>query len=164
MAPVDHVIIGSGINALVCAALLSRKGDKVLVLEREDTPGGCMKTEEITVPGFRHDVMATTFVLFLTSPGFAELGEALGQHGLEFCHTDKPTGVLRPDGSSLVLSMDHAANIAAFDARAQGDGAAHDAVVGGIGGDADFLFALLGEMPMPVADQHAVKPRGPPLR
>ncbi|MEX0283279.1 MAG: phytoene desaturase family protein [Paracoccaceae bacterium] len=144
MAPVDHVIIGSGINALVCAALLSRKGDKVLVLEREDTPGGCMKTEEITVPGFRHDVMATTFVLFLTSPGFAELGEALGQHGLEFCHTDKPTGVLRPDGSSLVLSMDHAANVAAFDARAPGDGAAHDAVVGGIGGDADFLFALLG--------------------
>jgi phytoene dehydrogenase-like protein len=34
----DHVIIGSGINALVAAALLALKGDKVLVLEREAAP------------------------------------------------------------------------------------------------------------------------------
>ncbi len=144
MASVDHVIIGSGINALVAAALLTRKGDSVLVLEREATLGGCMKTQEITLPGFHHDVMAATFVLFLTSPAYGALGESLTQHGLEFCHTDKPTGVLRPNGASLVLSMDHAANIAAFDACAPGDGAALDAVVGGIGADADFLFALLG--------------------
>ncbi|MFD1807881.1 FAD-dependent oxidoreductase [Gemmobacter lanyuensis] len=35
----DHIIIGSGINGLVAAALLALKGDKVLVLEREATPG-----------------------------------------------------------------------------------------------------------------------------
>ncbi|MEM7440285.1 MAG: NAD(P)/FAD-dependent oxidoreductase [Pseudomonadota bacterium] len=144
MAPVDHVIIGSGINSLVAAALLSRKGDSVLVLEREDRLGGCLKTDEITLPGFHHDIMATTFVLFLTSPAFAELAEDLGQHGLEFCHTDKPTAVVRPDGSALVMGMDHAANVAAFNARAKGDGDAHSRVVGGIGGDADFLFSLLG--------------------
>ena len=45
MTTVEHVIIGSGINALVAAALLSRKGDSVLVLEKEDTLGGCMKTD-----------------------------------------------------------------------------------------------------------------------
>ena len=59
----DHIIIGSGINGLVAAALLALKGDKVLVLEREATPGGCLRTEEITLPGFQHDVMAATFVL-----------------------------------------------------------------------------------------------------
>ena len=95
MAPVDHLIIGSGINALVAAALLSRKGERVLVLERSDRPGGCMRTEDITLPGFRHDVMATTFVLFLTSPAYAELAEDLGRHGLEFCHSPHPTAVLR---------------------------------------------------------------------
>ena len=144
MTTVEHVIIGSGINSLVAAALLSRKGDSVLVLEKEDTLGGCMKTDEITLPGFHHDIMATTFVLFLTSPAFAELGEALGKHGLEFCHTDKPTGVMRPNGSALVMSMDHAANVAEFNARAKGDGDSHSGIVGGIGGDADFLFSILG--------------------
>ena len=37
-----------------------------------------MRTEEITAPGFIHDVMATTFVLFITSPAYAALGADLG--------------------------------------------------------------------------------------
>ena len=48
----DHVIIGSGINALVAAAMLALKGDRVLVLEREARLGGCMRTEQVTLPGF----------------------------------------------------------------------------------------------------------------
>src|SRR6201991_1467290 len=99
----DHIIVGSGISALVCAAILGGKGAKVLVLERNDRIGGCMRTDEITAPGFIHDVMATTFVLFITSPAYAALGGDLARHGLEFCHTGTPTGVLRPDGSNAVL-------------------------------------------------------------
>ncbi len=144
MAGWDHVIIGSGINALVAAALLTGKGARVLVLEREDAVGGCMKTAEITLPGFQHDVMAATFVLFLTSPAHAALGPALARHGLEFCHTPHPTAVLRPDGRALVLTTDRAANVAAFEALSPGDGAAHAADVGGVEADAPFLFALLG--------------------
>lgn len=139
-----HVIIGSGINALVAAALLSRKGEPVLVLERSDRIGGCMRTEEVTLPGFRHDVMAATFVLFLTSPAYAELAEDLGRHGLEFCHGRHPTAVLRPGGETAVLGMDRAANITAFNRLAVGDGDRHAADVGGIEADAEFLFALLG--------------------
>ncbi|WP_421980727.1 phytoene desaturase family protein [Roseibium sp.] len=139
-----HVIIGSGINALVAAALLSRKGEKVLMLERSEHLGGCMRTEEITLPGFRHDVLAATFVLFLTSPAYAELAEDLGRHGLDFCHTQNPTAVLRPDGQSAVLTMDRAANIAAFDVLSAGDGKRHGSDVGGVEADAEFLFALLG--------------------
>lgn len=140
----DHVIIGSGINALVAAALLTGKGARVLVLEREDEVGGCMKTAEITLPGFQHDVMAATFVLFLTSPAHAALGPALARHGLEFCQTPHPTAVLRPDGRALVLTMDRAANVAAFDALSPGDGAAHAEDVGGVETEAPFLFSLLG--------------------
>ena len=141
---VDHVIIGSGINALVAAAMLARKGDRVLVLERSDVAGGCMRTEAATLPGFTHDVMATTFVLFLTSPAYAALGPDLGRHGLEFCHSPHPTAVLRPDGTALVLTTDRAKNIAVFNAVAAGDGDRHGAVVGAIEADAPFLFALLG--------------------
>ena len=144
MADFDHIIVGSGINALVAAALLSGKGKRVLVLEREDRFGGCMHTAEITVPGFHHDVMAATFVLFLTSPAHAALGSDLARHGLEFCHTPHPTAVLRPDGASLVLTTDRAVNIKAFNALAPGDGDRHGADVGAIEADAPFLFALLG--------------------
>ncbi|MGR3762210.1 phytoene desaturase family protein (plasmid) [Roseobacteraceae bacterium NS-SX3] len=144
MATAPHIIIGSGINALVAAALLSRKGQPVLMLERSDRTGGCMRTEEITAPGFRHDVMAATFVLFLTSPAYAELADDLAKHGLEFCHTPHPTAVLRPDGRATVLTMDRAANTAAFETLSPGDGAQHAQDVGGIEADAEFLFALLG--------------------
>jgi phytoene dehydrogenase-like protein len=140
----DIIIVGGGINALVAAAMLSAKRKKVLLLEREDTLGGCMRTEEITLPGFRHDVMAATFVLFATSPAHEELGADLARHGLEFCHTPHPTAVLRPDGSSLVLTTDRTANRAAFNALSSGDGDRHAADVGAIEADAPFLFALLG--------------------
>ncbi len=145
MAIVDHLIIGSGINALVAAAMLSGKGDSVLVIEREDRIGGCMTTDQITVPGFHHDVMAATFVLFITGPAHAALGDNLARHGLEFCHSAHPTAVLRPDGSALVLQMDRDANATTFNALAPGDGDQHRADVGGIEKDADFLFSVLGQ-------------------
>ena len=44
MTAPDHIIVGSGINAPVCAAMLGGKGAKVLVLERNDRIGGCMRT------------------------------------------------------------------------------------------------------------------------
>ena len=79
MAKVDHLIIGSGINALVAAAMLSKKGDSVLVIEREDRVGGCMFTSnEVTLPGYHHDVMAATFVLFMTGPAQEALGADQG--------------------------------------------------------------------------------------
>ena len=146
MATFDHLIIGSGINALVAAAMLTRKGDSVLVIEREDRIGGCMYTsDQVTLPGFYHDVMATTFVLFLTGPAFAAMGQDLAEHGLEFCHSPHPTAVLRPDGTALTLSMDRATNIATFNARHMRDGDQHAADVGSVEQDADFLFSLLGQ-------------------
>ena len=140
----DQVIIGSGINALVAGAMLALKGDKVLLLERSDRPGGCLRTEEITLPGFTHDVMATTFVLFMTGPAGAVLGPHLARHGFEYCHSPHPTAVLRPDGSALVLTMDRGRNVAVFNALAAGDGDSHARDVGGIEQDAPFLFSLLG--------------------
>lgn len=146
MAQFDHLIIGTGINALVAAAMLSRKGDSVLMIEREDRIGGCMYTsDQVTLPGYHHDVMAATFVLFMTGPAQEALGDDLAKHGFEYCHSPHPTAVLRPDGTSLVLSMDRAANVAAFNARGAGDGDQHGRDVGGIEADAPFLFALLGQ-------------------
>ncbi len=140
----DHVIIGSGINALVAGAMLGLRGQKVLLLERSDRAGGCLRSEEVTLPGFTHDVMAATWVLFMTSPAGAALGPDLARHGFEYCHAAHPTAVLRPDGTALVAAMDRAANVAAFNALTAGDGDRHARDVGAIEADAPFLFALLG--------------------
>ncbi len=144
MADADYVIVGSGINALVAAALLGRKGRKVLVIERNDRIGGCIRTAEITAPGFLHDVMATTFVLFLTSPAYAQLGPELEKRGLAFAHTPTPTAVLLPDGRHAILAMDRRTNVANFEKLAVGDGARFAADIDQVGADAPFLFALLG--------------------
>lgn len=144
MASADYIIVGSGINGLTCAALLGRKGRRVLVLERENVAGGCMRTEPVTTPGYIHDVMATTFVLFITSPAFGKLGADLARHGLDFCHIANPTGVLLPDGRSLVLSMDRATNQARMNAIQAGEGERFRADIDVVDRDAPFLFAMLG--------------------
>jgi phytoene dehydrogenase-like protein len=144
VSPPDHIIVGSGINALVCAAMLGGKGAKVLVLERNDRIGGCLRSEEITEPGFIHDVMATTLVLFLTSPAYGAIGKDLEARGLEFCHAELPTGVLRPDGSHVILSKDRQRNIATFDALSPGDGQTFSREMDALAADAPFLFSLLG--------------------
>jgi phytoene dehydrogenase-like protein len=140
----DYVIVGSGINALVAAALLGKKGHRVTILERNDRIGGCLRSEEITAPGFVHDVMATTCVLFITSPAYGELAADLAAQGLAFADADLPTGVLLPNGDHAVFSKDRARNVAMFDRLAAGDGARFDADIGRVGADAPFLFSLLG--------------------
>ena len=69
----DVVIVGSGINSLVCAAMLVRRGKRVCVLERNAVAGGCIRTEEVTLPGFRHDLFSMSYPLFVMSPHYPVL-------------------------------------------------------------------------------------------
>jgi phytoene dehydrogenase-like protein len=144
MTDCDYLIVGSGVNALVAAAMLGKKGRKVLVLERNDRIGGCIRTEEVTAPGFVHDVMAATFVLFLLSPAYGAIGKDLEARGLEFAHSDLPTGVLRPDGSHAIFVRNRDRNIAMLEALSPGDGAAFARHMDALGANSPFLFALLG--------------------
>lgn len=144
MSTYDYVIVGSGINSLVAAAMLGKKGARVLVLERNAVIGGCLRTEEITAPGYRHDVMATTLVGFRTSPAYGVLGKDLEARGFAFADAALPTAVLRPDGSSLIFAMDRKRNIAAFDALSPGEGKAFAREMEALGADGPFLFGLLG--------------------
>ena len=103
MADIDHLILGSGINALVAAAMLPCKGDKVLAIERENQLGDCMLTsDEMKLPFYHDDVMAATFVLFLTGPTHGALGEFLATDGLELCY---PAHLTMADGLDDVALM-----------------------------------------------------------
>ncbi len=66
----DAVIVGSGPNGLAAAVTLSAAGLKVLVIEGAPTIGGGCRTQELTLPGFWHDVCSAAHPLALASPFF----------------------------------------------------------------------------------------------
>jgi phytoene dehydrogenase-like protein len=79
----DAIVIGAGINGLAAAVHLSAKGWKVAVVERASVAGGAVKTSEITLPGFRHDLYAMNLSLFAGSPFFPPIRTGsvnTGQH------------------------------------------------------------------------------------
>jgi phytoene dehydrogenase-like protein len=140
----DAIFIGSGHNALIAAAYLARAGWSVLVLERNDRPGGLVRTEDLTVPGFRHDVYSSSHPLFVTSQAYADLGPELAERGLRYLNTDKPTGVSLPDGQSAVFCRDLEANVAEADRLFPGDGQAFREMMEEFNAHAGDVFPLFG--------------------
>lgn len=144
MADYDIVIVGSGINSLVAGALLSRKGNKVCILERNDWLGGCIKTAELTLPGYHHDVYSSWHPLFVTSPGYAELGDELHAEGLEYVNTPKPTAVVLPDGRDFVFKASREDNVATLKGFSEAQAKAYERGMADVEQNAELLFGLLG--------------------
>jgi phytoene dehydrogenase-like protein len=69
----DAVVVGAGPNGLSAAITLARAGRSVLVLERNETPGGGARTTELTLPGFAHDLCSTILPMAVASPFFRSL-------------------------------------------------------------------------------------------
>jgi phytoene dehydrogenase-like protein len=103
VADFDAIVVGSGVNSLACAALLARADWRVCVLERNDWFGGAIKTEELTEPGFLHDVFSAWHPLWVGGAAHAELGDELAARGLEYLNTDLPTATAFPDGRAAFL-------------------------------------------------------------
>jgi phytoene dehydrogenase-like protein len=97
----DAVVVGAGPNGLAAAITIAQRGFSVLVLEAQDTVGGGMRTKEITLPGFRHDVCAAIHPLAQASPFFLSLD--LAAHGLAWIHPPVPLAHPLDDGPAVLL-------------------------------------------------------------
>lgn len=112
MADYDAIVVGSGVNGLACAALLAKGGWRVCVLERNDRFGGCIRTEELTEPGWIHDTLSAWHPLWVGGAAHAQLGDDLAARGLEYLNTELPTGTAFPDGGAAFLLRTAEANAA----------------------------------------------------
>jgi phytoene dehydrogenase-like protein len=141
------IFVGSGINSLVGAALLAVRGKRVLVLERNDRLGGCIRTEQLFA-GYQHEVLSSWYPLFIGSPGYAELKPALDKVGLQVLSCEYSTGLVWPDGRGLALKADLTDTVRRLDALEPGDGQAIELMAKNMfGRDAALTFGLLGKNP-----------------
>jgi phytoene dehydrogenase-like protein len=71
---VDVTVVGSGPNGLSAAVTAARAGLSVRLLEAAPTLGGGIRTSELTLPGFMHDVCSAVHPVAMASPFFREFG------------------------------------------------------------------------------------------
>ncbi len=118
MSSLDAVVVGSGPNGLAAAVALAERGAKVLVLEGKDSIGGGLRTAELTLPGFHHDVCAAVHPMGVLSPYLRTL--PLEEHGLRWLRPQ--ISVAHPlDGAPAVVltrSLDETAEQLSGDAGA----------------------------------------------
>ena len=74
MTDFDATVVGAGPNGLAAAVELARSGRKTLLVEAADEIGGGTRTEELTLPGFHHDVCSAIHPAGAASPFFEEIG------------------------------------------------------------------------------------------
>ncbi|MFZ4150876.1 phytoene desaturase family protein [Streptomyces pseudogriseolus] len=114
----DAVVVGAGPNGLTAAVELARRGFSVALFEAKGTVGGGARTEELTLPGFRHDPCSAAHPLAVSSPAFR--GLSLERHGLEWLHPELPMAHPFLDGTAAVLSRSVGETAASFGPRDAG--------------------------------------------
>jgi phytoene dehydrogenase-like protein len=136
----DAVVVGSGPNGLAAAIELARAGRSVRVLEARDTVGGGMRSAELTLPGFVHDVCSTVHALAAGSPFLRELPLP------ELVHPPAPLAHPLDDGTAVVLER----SVESTAAGLGPDGEAWTRLVGRLAGRADALMEdALGPLRVP---------------
>ncbi|MHB8208832.1 phytoene desaturase family protein [Mucilaginibacter sp.] len=99
----DAIIVGSGPNGLAAAIFLQQNGLSVLILEAKSEIGGGLRSAELTLPGFTHDICSAIHPLAVGSPFFQQL--PLANHGLEYIYPEIAAAHPFDNGTAAVLKQ-----------------------------------------------------------
>ena len=108
MADYDAIVVGAGHNGLTCALYLANAGWRVLVVERGPEIGGGLRTAEVTLPGFRHDLYATNLTLFSKSPVMNAFRPEFEAAGVKFLTNGSPYASAFTGGTAARVYTDPA--------------------------------------------------------
>jgi len=97
----DVVVIGSGPNGLAAAITLAQAGRRVTVYEAARAIGGGVRSAELTLPGFIHDVCSSVHPMAVASPFLRSL--PLGDHGLAWIHPEVALAHPFDDGTAALI-------------------------------------------------------------
>jgi len=97
----DAIVVGSGPNGLGAAITLAQAGRSVIVFEAEDTIGGGVRSAELTLPGFVHDLCSAVHPFAVVSPLFRTL--PLAKYGLEWVQPDAMLAHPFDDGTAALV-------------------------------------------------------------
>ncbi|OFV84700.1 MAG: hypothetical protein A2W26_04720 [Acidobacteria bacterium RBG_16_64_8] len=98
------MIIGAGHNGLALGTYLAKSGWDVAVFEKRAEEGGGLCTEELTRPGFLHNVHCNYHTLVGVSPVYRDL--ELEKHGLRYMHPPVQMGSVFGDDTALSIHTD----------------------------------------------------------
>ena len=110
----DGIIIGAGHHGLILGSYLAKAGLDILLVERRLHYGGGLSTDEVTLPGFYHNLHSINHFHISETPWFKDLGL---DERVDYITPRYEFGQAHRDGSALVLGRDleeSVANIARF--------------------------------------------------
>src|ERR1700742_4934844 len=110
----DGIIIGAGHHGLVLGSYLAKSGLDILLVDRRLKYGGGLSAEEITEPGFYHNLHSINHFHISETPWFKDLN--LGDR-VTYITPRYELGQPHLDGSALVFGRDleeTLANVARF--------------------------------------------------
>ena len=143
------VVIGSGPNGLAAAITMARAGWEVTVHEAAHAVGGGVRSEELTLPGFVHDVCSAIHPLGRESPFFRDL-----ELPVDWVHPEAPAAHPLDDGTAVVTER---SLLATADALGEDRAAYLRLFKRVVSGWSDFEPVVLGPfLPRPNRLLHAV--------
>lgn len=98
----DAIVVGSGPNGLAAAITMQQQGKSVLLIEAKNKIGGGLRSEELTLPGFLHDICSAVHPMVSVSPFLNSL--PLANYGLDFIYPEVSVAHPLENGTTAILT------------------------------------------------------------